>query len=197
MVSIIQISEQYNAIGLMQLSNSFKLGRINRRSLANVLLSENIAFLALFVKLFTAWEKVPEGLNKSPKYLYSGAIVTKLLPIKNFSLCISIPDLLKIITFVFLIFTCRFQYLQYLSSLFKEDWRPSGDSDISTRSSAYSRHDIFFSPSNAGLHLSSNSFTKSLRYSEKRVGLSEQPCLTPAEVENAGVIPHVPTLLKT
>ena len=44
---------------------------------------------------------MPDGLNKRPKYLYSGAIAIDLLPIKNFSLCITLPDLLKIIMFVY------------------------------------------------------------------------------------------------
>ena len=72
--SMLVSSLQYSKIGLTHVSNNFMCCRTLSRSETSCFRIQKIAFIILSDRSFIACENTPDGLNKTPKYLYSPAI---------------------------------------------------------------------------------------------------------------------------
>ena len=134
----LQISQPWSNMGLIVWLKTCKavliLGFRHRKSLWSL----NYAFNAFLYSSSCAAVNEPDAENKIPSYLYDCTHSKTLLSRKNF-VFISLPALLKTITFVLFTFTLRHQSLQDSCNLYSFCWRPSAELDNSTISSAYIR----------------------------------------------------------
>ena len=82
--------------------------------------------------------------------------------------------------------TSSFHLLQYCSKIDIQFCKPSSDSDIMSKSSAYNKQFILISSIKTGLQSSSKLSDRSLIKTLQSRGLNPSPCLTPLKENLAG-----------